>query len=850
MKPHEAPAGSIWIAIGAVLWVGSGNDARAQLDGREALAVSYRPAAVELADLDGDLDLDLIVVSTGEFAGGQWNGCRVHVFRNPGDGTFSAQAPDVYTVADAPYGLAVADLDGDEDLDLALPHAAPDLLQVLWNDGSGALTAGPVIPVQADPVAVVAVDLDGDGLADLASADQFGFGLSVALNLGGGGFAGPQFHPLGDLVNGLQAGDVDQDQDRDLVAFTASGAVLLRNAGGGAFGAAEPLGLGTVDPRARLAHLDADAVLDLVAADRVWRGQGDGGFDLVPIATGLAADHVRCLDFDGDGHADVVAGAGVALGDGAGGFTAPFGFDPPPDSGPVAVGDFTGDTLADLVRLQGGIAGPLGFAALLPGRGDGTVPVFARVPAGDSVWGLAADDLDGDESLDLLAANIGTPWGQFLNGSVAVLSGDGAGGLAAYDPHPAGDYVRGVWTGDFTGDGRLDAVATNFGQATVSLLAGDGAGGVLPPVALPAGANPEAAAFADFDGDENLDLAVTNYGLGATPAAVTILYGDGTGGVVTTHTIATTTHAAVDLVAEDLDGNDAPDLALAAMGRYYGGSWTDYGVFVYLNRNDGTFGPEQRYETAYQARTVNTLRPAPTATPDLVATTHGPTTAVLFEGEVLTLRNDGAGHFGSPVATPLTHDHFTAVCEDFNSDGHADLAVPCQSCAVVTLLWGDGTGAFPQRTHYATGADPRALAAGDFDRDGRPDLAVGHGERSEAGLILSAGAAAAAPAIDPHGPLGSRGPIVLQAYPNPGRDRIDLTCELPRGVSAAGLRIDVFDVSGRCVAHLRPHRGPGEVFRASWDLSPDGPRAPAKGIYTLRLAGGGLTATARVLAWR
>ncbi len=704
-----------------------------EFSGLRALAVSYRPAAAEFVDLDAGDDLDLVVVCTGEFAANQWNGCVVHVFLNPGDGAFASS--DNYSVPDAPYGLAVADLNGDGRPDLVTPNAAPDNLQVLLNDGSGHFVHGEVVSVGADPVAVVAADFDGDLDLDLASADQFGFGVSVAFNGGDASFDTIDFYPLGDLINGLQAGDVDDDTDADLIAFGNNGALLLRNDGAGDFGSAEPLGLGAVSRRARLCFFDADANLDLVSGSSVWLGNGDGTFDSNAIATGLPDDHVRCFDFDGDGLSDVVTGAGAVLADGSGGLQPPIDFDPPPDSGPIACGDFNDDGVADLVRLQAGIAGPIGFATLLPGNGDGSVAVFARVPAGDSVWAVTADDVNQDGNADVLVANIGTPWGQFFNGSVSVLAGNGDGTVNPLVSYSSGDYVRTVRTGDLNGDDAPDMVTTNFNDATAPLFLNDGTGGFGPYDPLPVGDHPEAVAFADFDRDGNLDIAVTNYGLGATPATVSILFGDGLGGIAGSDTVTLTGHAAVGIAAADLNGDDAPDLAVACSGRYYAGGWTNFGLYVLLNSGDGTFAPEVAHNTNYLPRTVNACDVDRDDDLDLIVTTHGPIQSVLFVGEVLVFLNDGSGDFPVSVATPLTHDHFSSQCGDFNCDGYPDLAVPYLSASVVTILWGDGTGAFPAQSHYATGAEPRAVAVGEFNSDGRLDLAIAHSDINELGIL-------------------------------------------------------------------------------------------------------------------
>ncbi|MCP4249803.1 MAG: hypothetical protein GY778_22395 [bacterium] len=563
------------------------------------------------------------------------------------------------------------------------------------------------------------------------------------------------------------------------------------------------------------------------------------------ILTGMAVGPVLCRDFDGDGYRDIVTAAAVARGTAGSGFEPPIDLDAPPDSGPIACGDFSGDDIADLVRLQAGIAGPIGFATLLPGNGDGSVPVFPRVPAGDSVWSVTTADVDDNNHLDLLVANIGTPWGSFHNGSVAVLFGNGDGSLDPLVSHAAGDYVRRVAAGNLDTNPLPEMVVTNFDDGTASLLVNDGAGGYGPRVPLSVGANPEAVTIGDFNADTNPDIAVTNYGLGATPAAVTILFLDGNAGVLSSTTLSLTGHAAVGIAGIDLNDDNIPDLAVACAGRYYGGGFTHFGLYVRLNNGDGTFAPETHYATTYLPRTLNPAHGAHDGAPDLIVTTHGPTQAVLFVGEVVTFQNDGHGSFPTSIPTPLTHDHFAAQCVDFDGDGQDDLAVPYLAAAVVSILWGDGSGSFPAQTHYATAAEPRGVAVGDYDENGRQDLAVAHGEINELGILLAMPSAAE---ID--GQRRARtehAATTMRSAPNPFSNRTRIRLDLPRSFPHGTQTIEIYDLQGRCVA--RPARRTADTgqFEFVWDGCDTGGRRLPAGVYSCRLSGARQAAVHRLV---
>src|SRR4051812_20980947 len=64
------------------------------------------------------------------------------------------------------------------------------------------------------------------------------------------------------------------------------------------------------------------------------------------------------------------------------------------------------------------------------------------------------------------------------------------------------------------------------------------------------------------------------------------------------------------------------------------------------------------------------------------------------------------------------------VVGDFNGDGRSDLAVTDETSGTVLVLLGVGGGFFLSPVTTPVGLGPRAVASGDFNRDGRLDLVV------------------------------------------------------------------------------------------------------------------------------
>jgi hypothetical protein len=128
---------------------------------------------------------------------------------------------------------------------------------------------------------------------------------------------------------------------------------------------------------------------------------------------------------------------------------------------------------------------------------------------------------------------------------------------------------------------------------------------------------------------------------------------------------------------------------------------------------------------------------------DDAITTYVPAGAYSFE--VMGL--GGAGTFtltitsrpASPPFQPLPVGGFpnSVVADDFNEDGHIDLAVTSASGGNIAVMLGNGDGTFEPQITYAAGYYPQSLVAGDFNEDGHIDLAAtGEGTDTEGVSVL------------------------------------------------------------------------------------------------------------------
>jgi hypothetical protein len=271
-------------------------------------------------DADGDGDLDLLVAK--EFAPNV-------LLLNDGSGRMTvAPAGALPPGAHDSEDVAVADYDGDGDLDAVVAAEDDRASEFYGNAGAGVFTdAGSLLPARGISNSVIAADVDGDGDADLV----FGNDGQDFLFINTGGRFSDQTRrrlPADDTrTQDMEAGDVDGDGDLDLVVGNAvDGNRLLLNDGRGFFTQAAPgrLPLRAAPEETReadLADVDGDGDLDLYFAnvafgpgidpqDRLLVNDGRGWFtDETATRIGRETAYTvdaEFTDVDGDGDLDLV----------------------------------------------------------------------------------------------------------------------------------------------------------------------------------------------------------------------------------------------------------------------------------------------------------------------------------------------------------------------------------------------------------------------------------------------------------------------------------------------------------------------------------------------------------------
>ena len=650
---------------------------------------------VELVDMDGDMDLD--VVAAGSQSNVEWHA-------NDGSGAFSlGDSSTIVGVAEPPLGMAVGDVDGDTGPDIMVAFSYRGLFYHP-NPGNGVL--GTPVPFAqsygyndiSGSAGVSLGDVDNDNDLDVVVASLYSGLRWIENSDGAGTFPGPNI-----LIDALSGGavrtllvDLDADSMLDIVVWGESqsklGFVLNEN-DAASWGPFTPLSGSLVAATdVWVADVDGDAILDILAVfagdntiayfQSLGPGNGYGNEALVLNGDVASARAVVTGDADGDGDQDIFVassetGARVVLYPNEPLSAAEYG---PDDT--FSVGDI-GDPVA---TLAADLDGDGDKDVVVAGTNAVTSGVFlrwymntdgrgsfgpARAVLAVVAHSMASADVDGDGDIDLaLGTADGLRWAVNTDGL-----GTFAPGPIVIDGCCSSSIVFDLQNADMDRDGAMDMVAAR-GNNLVWYRGAFLNSGFAPletelPLFVGTAAALQTLAVADLTSDGWFDV------VGSTPTTdgVFLYIHPGTpslSSMVSETLIGPSVATPTDVTLADLDGDGFTDLVVAS---------DTAGLLFFANT-----GGDGNLPSSILVNSVSGVRNLVAGDVDNDGDADLVMAGLSSWGSIAWLANDGSGTFAPIVRVSNTLTLATALSvHDIDNDG--DLDFIAGAYYATTVLW-------------------------------------------------------------------------------------------------------------------------------------------------------------------
>jgi len=729
--------------------------------------------SIIIGDLDGDGKPDLVVVGSGHLS----------VFRNTstiGALSFAVKA----NFGAGNMSVAIGDLDGDGKPDLVVTNGnGNNTISILWNTSINDTVSFATkidLGTGGNPFYISIGDLDGDGKPDLAVTNSGSNTVSVFHNTSSSGlvsFARRVDYGTGASPFGLSIGDLNGDHKPDLAIanYNSKTVSVLRSkvmpsptitsftpttatAGetvtitGTNFKAGTLVKFGGTPAHSCtvVSTTIINAIVDTGATGSISVTVPAGGVDslsgftytnppaptitsFTPTAakfgdeitiTGTNLVGTLAISLGGKAASSFMAVSSTSLkaivGNGASGSISLT-----TRSGTASIAGFTFLSPPTITSFSP-TSGPIGTTVTITGTNfnttaDNNVVFFGAtratvtaatsttltlaVPAGATYENISVTDITTN-----LTTNSSKPFITTFDGS----NGFDSNSFADKASFAAGNNQYSLVSGDVDGDGMPDLVVANYEDNTISVFRNTSHSGSVSfahrVVFSTMDGGPQGLAIGDLNGDGKPDLAVTNFD-GNT---VSIFRNTSTRGTVSFATkIDYDTGKWPNSVSiGDLDGDGKLDLAVTD---FYDGT-------VSVLRNIGSNG-----EVAFDHRIILTAKYAPRSIS--IGDLDGDGKPDLAVANLSVFRNTSTiGAISFATRIDLIDGGISVSIGDLDGDGKPDLAA--------TNGWGGSTVSifrntstvsslsFASRIDFVTGVDPVKVSIGDYDGDGKPDLAV------------------------------------------------------------------------------------------------------------------------------
>nr|WP_294858702.1 FG-GAP-like repeat-containing protein [uncultured Fluviicola sp.] len=614
-----------------------------------------------------------------------------------------------------------SDFNNDGNLDIAMASNSSNNLFVLLGNGDGTFATATSYTITA-PKYLAIGDINEDGAMDIVvSSGTANTSLLGSVGSPGTFSSGTAFNVAG-MVGDLRLGDMNGDNHLDVVTTTTTGIGISLNTPGtlGTFASAVIYSAGSAPFSLTLCDVDNNGVLDVVNTNKtsntisVKKNNGAGVLAAAAnYATGNGPEGIESADINGDGNKDIVVvnNTGCSMSIFYGSATGTMALNQttqcPGSPRLLVIGSFNPDSHPDIVTAQ--ISGA--FVNSYLGNASFNYVLPDIYSTGTTPKSISSNDFNGDGKKDLVVANS-------ADNNFQLFLGNGTGGFSSAGTFTTGTTPSSIISGDIDNDGDIDVVTANFGSNNVSVFYGNGSGGFSAATNISVQNGPVQVRMGNLNTDAFKDLVIANQ----TTGSISVLLSSGATSYSSAVNYTTNaTAAAIAIFDRDADGDQ--DVLVGH------NSATASSILKFTN--DGVGGLTNSGGVGTATFTLVTAM----ETTDLDGDADIDVVLAAGSGisKIYNINATGAfGTLGNTISSGSSPAKGLTLL-DINSDGRKDVAAvyaPTAQSGQLVISTGSSTGSNALYTltngsrSFAAEVGSADIASGDFDGDGRIDLAV------------------------------------------------------------------------------------------------------------------------------
>ncbi len=638
--------------------------------------------------------------------------------------------------------IAFADVDNDNDLDVLITGASPFSYTCLYlNDGNGNYEkklGTPFPGVHWGSIAFADIDNDNDQDVLIAGLSGSQWIIELYTNDGSGIFTlvtGTTFNTTS--FNDIAFGDIDNDNDQDIIITDAGNTQLYKNDSLGNF----TLVLGTLfenvnNGSVSFADIDNDNDLDILITGtkntsqyiaKLYSNNGSGVYNLLngTTFTGVSDGSIEFADIDNDNDLDLlIAGwngsqrvSKLYTNDSIGNFTlvsgTPF---TPVSSCSVAFADIDNDNDQDV--LITGFEGSIAISRLYTNNGSGAFTLSTNVAfEGVLRSSIAFADVDNDNDLDVLI----TGSANFTHNVANLYINDSIGGFNLVTTTPFCRVITSaIDFSDVDNDNDMDVLimgrnANN--QNIAELYTNDGIGNyTFDSTALFSGVVSGSSAFCDIDNDNDQDLLITGMGDSTSVANLYLNDSNGNFSLVSATIFPAVTYSSISFA--DVDNDNDMDVMITGL--------SNYGIItkLYFNNGSGSFTMDtvSVFDNVYKG-SISFADVDNDNDQDVLIT------GLKLGGQAISklYLNNGSGNFTLLSGTPFIEVSESAIAfADIDNDNDQDVLITGKNGSLFysILYTNNGSGVFTQTNFPLNGLAWGTISFVDIDNDNDQDVMI------------------------------------------------------------------------------------------------------------------------------